>query len=93
VNALLDDVALQKHFRLRISVVQCLSSLACRYIKNNKREEWRKVKSKGKRSLNHTHKELQKTANSRKNLNFKMEDVSVVKSGGIWGRLTYFSVQ
>lgn len=79
----------------KISAVQCLSSLACRYIKNNRRVDGRKVKSKRKLRLSSSHKELQKNANSRKNLNFKMEGVFVVKRNGIgfWGRLMYFPVQ
>ena len=93
-NGLLEGVALRKYFRLKISAVRCLSSLACRYIKNNRREDGKKVKSRRKLSLSNTHKELQKNANSRKNLNFKMEDVFVVKSRGIGfgGRLKSFSV-
>lgn len=78
---------MQKYFRLKISAVQCLSSLACRYRKNYRREDERKIKSNRKLSLSDTHKELQKNANSRKKLNFKMEDVFVVKSRGtgFWG--------
>lgn len=51
-------------------------------MKNNRREDGRKVKNKRKGSLSNIHKEVQKAANGRKNPNCKKEGVFIVKSIG-----------